>query len=129
MRTEKMKNLVAEGTAPASVDQVAIDPDERVRWLTAAYRESSIPDRPRNVIGMLKDLPPAEMEAMFVANAKVDDEALRALANDRARAVKDALVAKGIADDRVFLIAPRLGGDAGGTPAAAPTTRVDLALR
>jgi uncharacterized protein involved in outer membrane biogenesis len=141
MRTEKMKKLVAEGSAPASVDQVAIDPDERVRWLTAAYRESSIPDRPRNVIGMLKDMPPAEMEAMFVANAKVDDEALRALANDRARAVKDALVAKGITDDRVFLIAPRVGGAAGGNssghaggdagvpPAAAPTTRVDLALR
>ena len=133
MRTEKMKTLVSAGTAPASVDQVAIESDERTRWLTAAYRESSIPDRPRNAIGMLKELPPAEMEAMFVANAKVDDEALRALANERARAVKDALVAKGIGDDRLFLIAPRLGGnaggDAGGTPAAATPTRVDLALR
>jgi uncharacterized protein involved in outer membrane biogenesis len=137
MRTEKMKSLAAAGTAPASVDQVAIEPDERVRWLTAAYRESSIPDRPRNMIGMLKDVPPAEMEAMFIANAKVDDEALRSLANDRARAVKEALVAKGIADDRVFLIAPRTGGTAGGnpgnnatgTPVAATPTRVDLALR
>ena len=133
MRTEKMKTLVAEGTAPASVDLIAIEPDERNRWLTAAYRESSIPDRPRNMIGMLKDLPPAEMEGMLVANAKVDDEALRTLANERARTVKEALVAKGIADDRVFLLAPRLGGNsggnAGGTPAAAPPTRVDLALR
>jgi len=75
---------------------------------------------------MLKDLPPAEMEAMLLAHAKVDDEALRALANARALAVKDALVAKGIADDRLFLIAPRLGGDAG---AAGSPTRVDLALR
>jgi uncharacterized protein involved in outer membrane biogenesis len=129
MRTEKMKVLVADGTAPASVDQVEIGADERIRWLTAAYRESSIPDRPRNMIGMLKDVPPAEMEAMFIANAKVDDEALRALANERARAVKDALVAKGIADQRVFLIAPRLGGDPGGTAATAARTRVDLALR
>jgi uncharacterized protein involved in outer membrane biogenesis len=129
MRTEKMKLMVADGTAPASVDQVEIGPDERNRWLTAAYRESSIPDRPRNMIGMLKDVPPAEMEAMFIANAKVDDEALRALANARARAVKDALVAKGIADERVFLIAPRLGGDPGGTAATAAHTRVDLALR
>ena len=124
MRTEKMKALVAEGTAPASVDQVEIGPDERVRWLTAAYRESSIPDRPRNMVGMLKDLPPAEMEAAFVASAKVDDEALRALANDRARAVKNALVANGVADGRLFLIAPRVGGDAGAAP-----TRAELALR
>ncbi len=133
MRTEKMKTLVADGTAPASVDLVAIEPDERVRWLTAAYRESSLPDRPRNAIGMLKELPPAEMEAMFVANAKVEDEALRALANERARTVKEALVAKGIADDRVFLLAPRLGGNsggnAGGTSATTSPTRVDLALR
>ena len=102
MRTEKMKTLIAAGTAPASVDQVAIESGERTRWLTAAYRESSIPDRPRNAIGMLNELPPAEMEAMFVANVKVDDEALRGLANERARAVKDALVAKGIGDDRLF---------------------------
>jgi uncharacterized protein involved in outer membrane biogenesis len=129
MRTEKMKVLVADGTAPASVDQVEIAPDERNRWLTAAYRESSIPDRPRNMIGMLKDVPPAEMEAMFVASAKVDDEALRSLANERARSVKNALVAKGIADERLFLIAPRLGGDTGGAPAGATPTRVDLALR
>ena len=129
MRTEKMKTLVAEGTAPPSVDQVEIGPGERNRWLTSAYRESSIPDRPRNMIGMLKELPPAEMEAMFVASAKVDDEALRALANKRARSVKDALVAKGIADDRLFLIAPRIDGDADGTKAGATKTRVDLALR
>ena len=130
MRTEKMKTLVADGTAPASVDQVTIGADERTRWLTAAYRESSIPDRPRNAIGMLKEVPPPEMEAMLVANAKIDDEALRALANRRARAVKDALVAHGIADERVFLIAPRIGGEKGDASAATATpTRVDLALR
>jgi len=129
MRTEKMKMLAAEGMAPPSVDQVDIGAGERNRWLTAAYRESSIPDRPRNMLGMLKELPPAEMEALFVANAKVDDQALRALANERARSVKDALVAKTIADDRLFLIAPQIGGDAGGTAAGATKTRVDLALR
>jgi hypothetical protein len=127
MRHEKMKALVAAGTAPASVDQVSIAADERTQWLTAAYREAPIPDRPRNMLRMLKDLPPAEMEAMLLANAKVDDEALRALANARALAVQDALVAKGIADSRLFLIAPKLGGETGA--AAGPPTRVDLALR
>ena len=56
------------------------------------------------------------------------------------RAVKDALAAKGIAGERLFLTAPRLGGEgaapsaAGGTPSAAAAasasaSRVDLALR
>ena len=129
MKTEKMKALVVEGVAPSSVEQVEIGPGERSRWLTAAYRESSIPDRPRNMLGMLKELPPAEMEALFLAHANVDDEALRALANERARSVKDALVARNIADERLFLIAPQIGGVPAGAPAGTSATRVDLALR
>jgi hypothetical protein len=136
MRREKMKSLTAAGTAPASVADITIGADERTRWLTAAYREAPLPDRPRNVFGLLKEVPPAEMEAMLYASAKVDDEALRALANARAQAVKVAVVAKGVAAERLLLVAPRLGDDAGGgataggaTPAAAAPTRVDLALR
>ena len=139
MRREKMKTLASAGTAPASVDLVTIGADERVRWLTAAYRQSSIKERPRNVIGMLKEVPPAEMEAMLLDDAKVDDDALRLLANARAQAVKDALAAKGIAGERLFLTAPRLGGEGAATAAeaaasapAAPAngpSRVDLALR
>jgi len=137
MKREKLKKLASEGSAPASVEAVTIGADERVRWLTAAYREAPIKDRPRNVIGMLKDVPPAEMEAMLLANATVDDEALRQLANARAQAVKDALVAKGVAGERLFLLAPKLGGETvvpGGQAAAPPgaplpPARVDLALR
>ena len=85
-------------------------------------------------MGMLKDVPPAEMEAMLLADAKIDDDALRQLANRRAQAVKDAIVATGVQDERLFLIAPRLGDEAGGVKAAAGETpgasaRVDLALR
>jgi hypothetical protein len=139
MKHEKMKSLASAGNAPASVDLVTIGAEERVRWLTAAYRESSIKDRPRNVIGMLKELPPAEMEAMLLADAKVDDDALRLLANRRAQAVKDELAAKSIATERLFLTVPRLSGESGSAPAAqspsreagapASPARVDLALR
>jgi hypothetical protein len=34
---------------------------------------------------MLQDVPPAEMEAMLLADAKIDDDALRQLANRRAQ--------------------------------------------
>jgi len=144
MKREKMKSLAASGEAPASADLVTIGADERVRWLTAAYKESSIKERPRNAIGFLKDLPPAEMEAMLLADAKVDDDALRLLANARAQAVKDDLTAKNIAPERLFLTVPKLtiadaaaavstpsAAPAPGTavPAGAPSSRVDLALR
>ena len=77
---------------------------------------------------MLKDVPPADMEAMLYANASVDDDALRLLANTRAQAVKDAIAAKGVAGERLFLIAPRVGEDPGGKQAPATLTRVDLSL-
>jgi uncharacterized protein involved in outer membrane biogenesis len=136
LRREKMKSLAAAGTAPPSLEQVTIGAEERNRWLAAAYREAPLPDRPRNVLGMLKEVPAADMEAMLRAHATVDDEALRALANTRAQAVKDAMAAKGVAVDRLFLVAPRLGAEAGAAtagggktqPAGAPS-RVELALR
>ncbi|MCC6194115.1 MAG: DUF748 domain-containing protein, partial [Burkholderiales bacterium] len=123
LKREKLKSLAADGNAPASVDAVQIGADERTRWLTAAYAGSSIQDRPRNAIGMLKEVPPADMEAMLLAQAKVGDEDLRLLANARAQSVKDALMAKGIAGDRLFLTVARL------EPGAAKAPRVDLALR
>ena len=71
---------------------------------------------------------------MLLADAKIDDDALRQLANRRAQAVKDAIVATGIQSERLFLIAPRLGNEGGGAKVAAgeapgAPARVDLALR
>ncbi len=143
IKRAKMKSLASSDNAPASVDQVTIGAEERTRWLTAAYRASSIKERPRNAIGMLKDVPPAEMEAMLLADAKVEDDALVLLANARAQAVKDALATKGVAGERLFLVAPKVAA-AGATAAAATAeatpgaqapaapaslARVDLALR
>lgn len=127
MKREKMKALASQGNAPASAADVTIDGDERTRWLTAAYRESDIKDRPRNFIGMLKDVPPNEMETALLANAKVDDDALRQLASARAQAVKDALLARNVAGERLFLTAPKLAADT--TKAEGASSRVDLALR
>ncbi|MFO1313585.1 MAG: DUF748 domain-containing protein [Burkholderiales bacterium] len=130
MKREKMKRLARDGTAPASLSLVTIEPAERERWLKAAYEEAPIEGRPRNFVGMLKDAPAADMEAMLLAHAKVDDDAIRLLANARAQAVKDALAAKGVAGDRVFLLAPRVGSKLPtSAPANAPPARVDLALR
>lgn len=143
LRREKLKSLAARGEAPASLDQVTIGNDERAQWLTQAYRESSIPDRPRNMFGLLESVPPARMEAMLLAAAKVDDDTLRQLANARAQAVKDALESRSVAGERIFITAPRIGAgsssgagtssgassDVASASPASPVARVDLALR
>ena len=127
LRVEKAKTLAAGGAAPTAVDDVVVGADERSRFLAAAYRAAPIDERPRNLLGMLKNVPPADMEAMLLRHAKADAEALRELGGRRAQAVKDWMVGTGgIAAERLFLVArpdgapPKDGGS---------LRRVDFALR
>jgi uncharacterized protein involved in outer membrane biogenesis len=110
---------------PASAP-VALTPARRSALLKALYAQTRMPDKPRNVLGLAKDLPDAEMEALLRKNAPVSDEAMRQQALARAVAVRDALVAKGVGVDRLFLAAPQVRG-AGDTDAAW-TPRATLAL-
>ena len=87
LRAEKMKRLTREGKAPASVDEVVVGKDEYAALLKAAYGEEKFP-KPRNVIGLAKDLPVPEMENLMLTNAPVTDEDLRQLANRRAQVAK-----------------------------------------
>lgn len=127
VKAEKMKRLAREGKAPASLDQVTVGKEEYPALLKAAYGEEKFP-KPRNVIGLAKDLPVPEMENLMVTHAQVTEEDLRQLANRRAQAAKDYLVETGkVPAERVFLVAPRLGADE--TKDKGRTTRAEFALR
>jgi hypothetical protein len=94
-----------------SVDEVTVAPEERDKYLAAAYREAKF-DRPRTALGLLKDLPSAEMEQLMLANAKVADDDLRQLGNARAQAAKGWLVETGkVAAERVFIVSPKTGAE------------------
>jgi hypothetical protein len=86
VKAQKMKELVRQGTAPKSVDDVQVDKAEYERYLKAAYGDESFP-KPRNVIGLAKDLPVPEMESLMLKNARASDD-LRNLANRRAQVVR-----------------------------------------
>ncbi len=66
------------------------------------------------------------MKALLKARAPVPEDAMRELALQRGLAVRDALIAKGLPSERLFLAAPKLHA-ADGT-AAAWTQKVRLAL-
>jgi len=101
-------------------------PDERARLLKALYQQTALPNKPRNAIGLLRDLPPAEMEAMLLAAIPVNEDTARALALQRGLAVRDALIAAGLPGERLFIAAPKLR--AAGEGEAAWTPRVQLSL-
>jgi uncharacterized protein involved in outer membrane biogenesis len=76
--------------------------------LKRLYQATKLPNKPKNIIGLAKDLPPEQMRALLKGNEAVDDETLRQLALARAVAVRDALLARGVPNARVFLAAPKL---------------------
>jgi uncharacterized protein involved in outer membrane biogenesis/uncharacterized membrane protein len=128
MRAQKQKVLVARGDAAPSLEALTIDAAERPALLAAVYRDTDLKDKPRNVIGFAKDIPPAEMESLLLGSYSFDDESLRLLANQRSEIVKEWFTGKGgIASDRMFIVAPRLSAD--GIQDNGAPTRVDFAIR
>ena len=128
LRAQKQKALAARGESAPPLEQIQVDAAERPKYLAAVYRDSDLPGKPRNFLGIAKTIPDAEMEKLLLESYKVDDAALTALANARAQAVKSWLVEQGhIAPERVFIVAPKLGAE-GITDQGLPT-RVDFAIR
>jgi hypothetical protein len=70
--------------------------------LKALYRRADFP-KPRNLIGLLKDIPQAEMEALLLANLPATEESMRELAVQRGVAVRDYLAAQKLPLERLFL--------------------------
>ncbi|HEX8740047.1 MAG TPA: DUF748 domain-containing protein [Casimicrobiaceae bacterium] len=128
MRARKAKDLAAEGTSAPPLGEITISPAEYPKYLAAVYRDAKIPDKPKNFLGIAKDIPPAQMEALLLASYRVDDAALTALANGRADAVKVWLTGPGKIDpSRIFVVAPKVGIQ--GISDKGVATRADFALR
>ncbi|HEX9113537.1 MAG TPA: hypothetical protein VF888_04240, partial [Nitrospirota bacterium] len=95
--------------------------------LKQAYKKEKFP-KPRNFIGLAKDLPVPEMESLMLANLKVGDDDLKELADRRVRAVRDYLLRSQKLDPgRIFLVeAKTLSGE---KKEEAKDSRVDFKLK
>ena len=132
-RREALRSGAAPAPAPASAasgaapsEPAPMSADERNRLLKEVYKQTDIPNKPRNVLGFQKDIPPAEMEALLKTRLLVTEEGMRELALQRGIAVRDALIAKGLPSERLFLAAPKLR--VSGEDDAKWTPRVQLTL-
>ncbi|MDD3676759.1 DUF748 domain-containing protein [Thauera propionica] len=115
VKAQKLKALVAQGKEAPSLDEVQVEEAEYPELLKKAYRDTDF-KKPRNVIGMVKDIPVPEMEALILANTSVDEQALRTLAQQRAQAVRDWLAGEGkVPGERIFVLEPKVepAGEAG----------------
>ena len=129
LAAEAQREAVRAGAVATAASGASAPPpgaDERLRLLKQVYKDTEIPNKPRNALGFAKDIPAAEMETLLKSRLIVDEEAMRELALQRGIAVRDALIAKGLPSERLLLAAPKLR--ASGEGDAAWTPRVQLSL-
>ena len=104
---QKLADLAKTGQPAPALDNVSVETAEYPKYLARAYKVEKFP-KPRNFIGMAKDLPVPEMEKLMLTHVQVTDDDLRQLAVERASRVRDRLVAVGkVEPGRVFLVEPK----------------------
>jgi uncharacterized protein involved in outer membrane biogenesis len=129
VKAQKLKELSGKGEAPKSLDEVRIESSEYPQYLRQAYRQESFP-KPRNAIGLLRDLPVVEMEKLMIQHATVGEEDLRELANQRAQTVRDALMATGqVSTDRLSIVPAKPPTNEEKAKLKGKPNRVDFSLR
>jgi hypothetical protein len=124
VRLAKMQNS-SDDNPNINPSNVPISDDEYTKFLTKVYKDADF-KKPRNLIGMTKTLPDADMKAALAEHARVDEASLNALAQRRASAVKQYFDGK-IDSKRIFIVAPHLNAD--GIKDKGAPTRVDFGLQ
>ena len=109
MQQERLKDApkkASDADAPHAVD---FTPEEYRTYLTRVYKAAKFP-KPRNMVGLQKDLPVDEMEKLMLANLPASDDDLQQLARQRAESVQLWLIEQGkIAPERLFLVPLKAG--------------------
>ncbi len=109
LKAQKLKELLAAGASAVPLAEITIAPAEYEKYLTLAYKAGDFP-KPRTALGVLKTLPPPEMEKRLRDAIAITDGDLGQLAANRAQAVRELLLKDGkIEPARLFLVkAPSL---------------------
>jgi hypothetical protein len=99
-QAEKRRTAVRAGKDASDVEPVT--DAEYPALLEAVYKRADI-SKPRNLVGMAKDLPQDEMETLLMSNMTVDEESIRQLAVERGVVVRDYLLEKKVPSEGLFL--------------------------
>ncbi len=107
IKVQKLNEMVKKGQPAVPVDEVKIEPPEYEKYLKMAYKAEKFP-KPKNFIGMAKDIPVPEMEKLMLTHTEVKEGDLRALASQRAMKVEDVILKSGkVEPERVFVLEPK----------------------
>lgn len=122
---QKRRAAARAGQQPSGTELPAPTAQEYSDLLQEVYRRADIA-KPRNLVGMAKELSVPEMEALLLANIAVPDDAMRELAQARGLAVRDYLASRQVSLDRLFVGAPKTDPE---SPNWAPYAELSLSTR
>ena len=130
VRAEKRRSLVVSSTQSSSTQSssvatavATVSADDYPALLKEVYKRADI-TKPRNLVGLAKDLPVDDMQKLLLADIKVTADSMQALALQRGVAVKAYLASKDVPLDRLFLGAPN-SAKKDGTVESKPDTKTD----
>jgi len=98
---EKRRALPA-AEAQATETPVTVSADEYPALLKRVYRRGDFP-KPRNLVGMTKDIPVADMEALLLTHLDASESAMQTLALKRGVVVRDYLAGLKLPPERLYL--------------------------
>lgn len=104
VRNEKLLALTREGSLKEgeTAETIQVSREEYPNYLAAVYKKEKFP-KPRNILGLVKGLPPDEMRKLIIANTVIGEAEFQTLARERVAAVLNRLVKKGnVPAERVF---------------------------
>ncbi|WP_288486551.1 DUF748 domain-containing protein [uncultured Acidovorax sp.] len=126
LQRERLQQLVRAEKRRAQPDGTEpVTADEYPALLKAAYGRANIP-KPRNLVGIAKDLTVPEMEALLMANQPATEAMAAELAAQRGHAIQSYLAAQKLPAERLFLAAPKTGSQ---VPKGAPQAELSLATQ
>ncbi|WP_338818690.1 DUF748 domain-containing protein [Acidovorax temperans] len=126
LQRERLQQLVRAEKRRAQPDSTEpVTADEYPALLKAAYGRANIP-KPRNLVGIAKDLTVPEMEALLMANQPATEAMAAELATQRGHAIQSYLAAQKLPAERLFLAAPKTGSQ---VPKGAPQAELSLATQ
>ncbi|PIQ51365.1 MAG: hypothetical protein COW02_15500 [Comamonadaceae bacterium CG12_big_fil_rev_8_21_14_0_65_59_15] len=104
VHNEKRRGLGAAVAQAAQGQPVVpqVTPQEYPALLKVVYKRADFP-KPRNLIGLAKDLPVPEMEALLLSHLDATEATMQALALQRGVAVRDHLASQKLPMERLFL--------------------------
>ena len=107
-REQLQQRVLAEKRRANPSDLSPVQPAQYPALLKEVYRRTDM-TKPRNLVGLAKDLTVPEMEALLLAHHPATQAMAAELATQRAQAVRAYLLAQKLPVERLFVAAPKAG--------------------